>query len=211
VSSLLAAFLFTRDAGRAPWKLLADGFRLHGWIGSMFAMALAWLLAARPAEGLALHLLVTPLAALMFGRELATVAALPAVIATLAWHGGQWSGIAATWLLAGWLPATLEDLLRRLVDRWLPRNIFVFIFASGFFAPGVVFAITVVAAAGLHTAAETATWARLAGNFIPYGLLLSWGEAFLTGLLVAIFTVYQPRWMATFDDARYLRPPDGIR
>ncbi len=42
---------------------------------------------------------------------------------------------------------------------------------------------------------------------MPFGLLLGWGEAFLSGLLTAIFVVYVPRWMATFDDARYLRPP----
>ena len=48
---------------------------------------------------------------------------------------------------------------------------------------------------------------RIADGFLPYGLLLTWGEAFLSGLLTAIFTVYEPRWMATFDDERYLRPP----
>ena len=55
----------------------------------------------------------------------------------------------------------------------------------------------------------TAPWTGLRESFLPYGLLLAWGEAFLTGLLTAIFVVYEPRWMATFDDARYLRPPKG--
>jgi uncharacterized membrane protein len=70
-----------------------------------------------------------------------------------------------------------------------------------------VFALTLLAATGAQVAAGTATWTRLADGFVPYGLLLSWGEAFLTGLLTAVFTVYLPRWMATFDDAAYLRPP----
>ncbi len=51
----------------------------------------------------------------------------------------------------------------------MPRNVFTYIFLSGFFTPGVVFALTVVVA--------------------------------------AIFVVYEPRWMVTFDDVRYLRPP----
>ena len=69
---------------------------------------------------------------------------------------------------------------------------------------------TVVVAAAAHAAAGTAPWERLAEGFLPFGLLLGWGEAFLTGLLTAIFVVYEPRWMATFDDARYLGPPrDG--
>jgi uncharacterized membrane protein len=201
--------LLGRAARRAPWRLLADGFRLHGWIGAAFAIALAWVLSARTSGGLALHLLATPLVALMFGRDLAAVAAAPAVLAALLWRGGDWSGIGATWLLAGWLPVTIIDALRYGADRWLPRNIFTFIFLAGFFAPGATHAATVVVATAAHIAAGTAAWPALAEGFLPYGLLLAWGEAFLTGLLTAIFVVYEPRWMATFDDARYLRPPSG--
>ena len=195
----------------APWRLLGDGFRLHGWLGAVFCVALAWLLAARVDGALPLHLLGTPLVALMFGRELALAAAVPALAATLLWRGGDWTGAGATWLLAAWLPVTLADALRRAADRWLPRNVFVFIFAAGFFAPGLAFAATVVAAAAAHAAAGTVPWDRIADGFLPFGLLLAWGEAFATGLLTAIFVVYEPRWMATFDDSRYLRPPGGPR
>jgi uncharacterized membrane protein len=201
--------LLARAARRAPWRLLADGFRLHGWIGAAFAIALAWLLSARTSGGLSLHLLATPLVALMFGRDLAAVAAAPAVLAALLWRGGDWSGVGATWLLAGWLPVTIIDALRYGADRWLPRNIFTFIFLAGFFAPGATYAAAVVVATAAHVVAGTAPWPALAEGFLPYGLLLAWAEAFLTGLLTAIFVVYEPRWMATFDDARYLRPPPG--
>lgn len=192
---------------RAPWGLLADGLRLNGWLAAAFAIALAWLLAARTAGGLSLHLLLTPLAALMFGRELALVAAAPALAAVLLWGHGDWTAAGAAWLLAAWLPATVLDALRRAADRWAPRNIFTFIFLAGFLAPGVAFVATVVAAAAAHGLAGTASRAVLTDEFLPFGLLLGWGEAFLTGLLTTVFVVYQPRWMATFDDARYLGTP----
>ena len=143
----------------------------------------------------------------MFGRDLAAVAAVPALGAVLLWRGGDWTNAGATWLLAAWLPVTILDALRRAAHRWVPRNVFTFIFVSGFFAPGATFAATVVVAAVAHAAAGTAPWARLEEGFVPFGLLLGWGEAFLSGLLTAIFVVYEPRWMATFDDARYLRRP----
>jgi len=206
-TAAIALFLAGRAARRAPWPLLADGFRLHGWLGASLAIALAWILSAKPLPGLALHLLATPLVALMFGRDLGLVAAVPAVLAAWLWRGGEWTGLAATWLLAAWVPVTVSDGLRRLADRHIPRNPFTFIFLQGFFAPGLAFASTVVAATAAHAAAGTVPWARLTGEFLPYGLLLAWGEAFLSGLLAAIFVVYEPRWMATFDDARYLRPP----
>ena len=34
--------------------------------------------------------------------------------------------------------------------------------------------------------------------------LLAWGEAFSTGMLVAIFVAFKPEWLATWSDARYL-------
>lgn len=206
-TSAVALFLAGRAARRAPWLLLADGFRLHGWLGASLAVALAWILSAKPLPGLPLHLLATPLVALMFGRDLALVAAVPAVLAAWLWHGSEFAGLGATWLLAAWLPVTVADGLRRLADRRLPRNPFTFIFLAGFFAPGIAFAATAIAATLAHGAAGTLPWHRATGEFLPYALLLSWGEAFLTGLLTAIFVVYEPRWMATFDDARYLRPP----
>jgi uncharacterized membrane protein len=143
----------------------------------------------------------------MFGRDLAAVAAAPAILAVLAWRGGDWPGSGATWLLAAWLPVTILDALRVAADRWLPRNVFTFIFLAGFFAPGLTYAATVAVAAIAYAVTGMATWASLAAGFVPYGLLLAWGEAFLSGLLTAIFVVFEPRWMTTFDDARYLRPP----
>ncbi|MBL0140697.1 MAG: energy-coupling factor ABC transporter permease [Betaproteobacteria bacterium] len=206
-TGIVAAVLLARAARRAPWHLLADGFRLHGWIGAAFAIALAWSLCARLGGGPAVHLLATPLVALMFGRDLAAVAGAPAVFAVLLWRGGDWAGAGATWLLAAWLPVTILDALRLAADRWLPRNVFTYIFLAGFFAPGATFVATVAMAAAAHYAVGTAAWDSLAAGFLPYGLLLGWAEAFLSGILTAIFVVYEPRWMVTFDDARYLRPP----
>lgn len=145
----------------------------------------------------------------MFGRDLARLAAVPAIAAVLAWRGGDWTGAGATWLLAAWVPVAVADALRRAADRWAPRNVFTFIFLAGFLAPGAAYVATVAVASAAHAAAGTAPWERLAEGFLPFGLLLGWGEAFLSGVLTAIFVVYEPRWMATFDDARYLRPPGG--
>jgi uncharacterized membrane protein len=34
--------------------------------------------------------------------------------------------------------------------------------------------------------------------------LLSWPEAFTTGLMLTLLVVYKPQWVSTFDDERYL-------
>ena len=40
--------------------------------------------------------------------------------------------------------------------------------------------------------------------FVALGLMLGFGEAFLTGALVTLFVVYRHEWVCTFDDSRYL-------
>ncbi len=35
--------------------------------------------------------------------------------------------------------------------------------------------------------------------------LTAWGDAFVTGILVAIFVAYRPHWVATWSDALSLR------
>jgi uncharacterized membrane protein len=40
--------------------------------------------------------------------------------------------------------------------------------------------------------------------------LAAWGDAFLTGMLAAIFVAFKPEWLATYTDRLYLpddRPP----
>ena len=36
--------------------------------------------------------------------------------------------------------------------------------------------------------------------------LMAWGEAFSTGMLVAIFVAFRPEWLATYADRIYLPP-----
>ena len=44
----------------------------------------------------------------------------------------------------------------------------------------------------------------LADYYLPYALLLSWGEAFITGMTMALMIAYYPKWVMLFDDKRYL-------
>lgn len=34
--------------------------------------------------------------------------------------------------------------------------------------------------------------------------LSAWADAFLTGMMVAIFVAFRPQWLATYSDALYL-------
>jgi uncharacterized membrane protein len=35
--------------------------------------------------------------------------------------------------------------------------------------------------------------------------MISWAEAFMTGMAITMMAVYRPGWLETFDDARYIQ------
>jgi uncharacterized membrane protein len=39
--------------------------------------------------------------------------------------------------------------------------------------------------------------------------LMSFGEAFVNGMVMAMMVVYRPKWVMSFDDRLYLRKGDG--
>lgn len=42
-------------------------------------------------------------------------------------------------------------------------------------------------------------------HYTPYAsLLISWAEAFSTGMAITVMAVYRPAWLETFDDIKYL-------
>ncbi|MCY1546247.1 hypothetical protein D9M68_822360 [compost metagenome] len=111
------------------------------------------------------------------------------------------------WVRYTWLalvPALLSAGLQALMRHWLPRHPFVFILGHGYFTAGL---------AALGASAAQAAWRHAMAPGLPFTLadtlaatlILAFGEAFLTGLLVAVFVVYRPQWVVTFRDEDYLR------
>jgi uncharacterized membrane protein len=186
----------------APWRDLASSTRQHGWMGLTVALLLVWTMRAPIGSGMDLHLAGASLAALMFGTRLAAVS-LAVALAVLAFTGHiAPESLALQGVAYMLLPALLTVAIQRLVQARLPRNIFVYIFVAGFagtLAANVLATLAFVGMAWLSGAS-----AQLANDYLPYRLLLCWGEAMLTGMLAAIFIVYRPQWMTTFRDEIYL-------
>ena len=41
-------------------------------------------------------------------------------------------------------------------------------------------------------------------GYLPYFLMLGFGEAWLSGIVITLLVVYKPGWVASFDDRRFL-------
>lgn len=188
----------------APWRDLAAPTRQHGWMGLTVALLLAWTMRAPVGNGMDLHLAGASLAALMFGARLAALS-LAVVLAVLAFTGRiALEGLALQGIAYALLPALLTVAIQRLVEARLPRNVFVYIFVTGFAGTLAANILATLAFAGMAWLFDASPQAALSNDYLSYRLLLCWGEAMLTGMLVAIFVAYRPQWMTTFRDEIYL-------
>jgi uncharacterized membrane protein len=98
----------------------------------------------------------------------------------------------------------VSQAIHRLVVRYLPRHFFVYVFINGFFGSALAVFSVGLAACGLLILAGAYDWDYLASEYLPYFLLLGFSEAWLSGMLITMFIIYRPNWVATFDDSSYL-------
>ena len=91
-----------------------------------------------------------------------------------------------------------------IAERRLPPNFFVYVFVATFFGAGLSLAVSGIAGAVALTWGGGRAAGLVFGEYVPYLIYLAFGEATMTGMLLTLAVVYRPRWVATFDDARYI-------
>jgi uncharacterized membrane protein len=104
------------------------------------------------------------------------------------------------WL--GLMPATLALGLGAVVRHALPRHLFVYILGRGFFATAIALSASGALAAWLFGVPPTVPVA----DVMLARVLAAFGDAFITGMLAAIFVAFRPQWLATYADRLYLEP-----
>lgn len=197
--------VFAYAVRRAPWRRLVDSSQLNAWLGMIVVLMLFWSLKAGVKPGLSLHLLGATVFTLAFGPWLAFLG-LCAVLAAVTLNGGAgWQSFAANALLMAGVAVTVSHLALRASERYLPRHLFVYLFVCGFFASGLAVSCVGLTAGLLLALAGVYEVQYLAGEYLPYFLLLGFAEAWLSGMVLTLFVIYRPDWVSTFDDKRYLR------
>lgn len=196
---LVALALLTALALR-PWRALPDGALPWPWLAWWAALPVLWCADALVHMPIAQPLSGACLLMLMAGWPLAMLALAPVGLIAAALGGLPPAEVLHRLAWLGVVPATLALLLGAAIRRWLPNHLFVYILGRGFFA-----SLLALAASG---------WLALAWRGVPADAqamdlvigrwLAAWGDAFLTGMLVAIFVALRPQWLATYSDRLYL-------
>lgn len=189
-----------------PWRAVGPAGPPWPWLAWCVLLPAFWgadryvqMPVAQPLSGACLLML-------MCGWPLAVIALLPVAAAT-AWLAHlSLADSVGRYLWLGIAPATFALLLGAAVRRWLPQHLMVYILGRGFFATalaGTLAGALAVWQAGVPTG-------LVAGDVVLGRWLASWGDAWLSGMLVAIFVAFRPQWLATYSDRIYLplTPPD---
>ena len=191
----LAAALAVR-----PWRVLGASGPPWVWLAAWALLPMLWSADRHAHSALVQPLSGASLLLLMAGWPLAVLGLTSAALLAFG-LGALEAGEALqrlVWL--GLVPASIALASGAAVRCWLPRHLFVYIFARGFF--GTLLANAV--AAGLALWHDGPALGLSTADLLLGRWLAAWGEAIVTGMLVAIFVAYRPHWLATYSDALYL-------
>ena len=121
-----------------------------------------------------------------------------------AWRHQQGLNLAANALLLV-LPAWLVNVsVTKLIQKYLPKHLFVFILGRGFITAGLSMLVSgLCVTLALYVTCRYSVYV-LREEVLPVYVLLMWGEGFLTGLLVAVMVAFRPHWLDAYSDAVYL-------
>lgn len=187
----------------APWSRLGSSERQHVFYASAVLVALLWQMRAGIMPGLELHLLGMSTLTLMFGWRLAILAGILAASLSIAVAGAAWTTLGMSALLGAAAPVAITQSIITLVDRWLPRHFFVYVFMNAYGGAMAASGGAYLALIGLASVASAEAAAR-APDYLSVLPLLMFPEGFINGTLVTMLVVYRPEWVCSFDDALYL-------
>ena len=195
LASLLAA-LWLR-----PWRMLSDGALITPMLGSLVMLSWLWSLPFAHHMPLQLHWSGAPLATLMLGWPLATLTLVGVGVLTYALSPASPEAVMALVCWQGLVPATFTLLLGAALRRWVPHHPFVYVLGRGFLGSVLsIFVASLIAQWTGHELPNVSSHLSIIGFW-----LMAWGDAFITGMLCAIFVAFRPQWLATWSDEMYLK------
>ncbi len=137
---------------------------------------------------------------LMLGWPMAVLMLLPVAAAVMGLADATAADALQRLVWLGLVPMTLALALGAALRRWLPQHLFVYILGRGFFAT----ALAVSAAGALAAWVQGVPPTLAVEDVVLARVLAAFGDAFITGMLVAIFVAFRPQWLATYTDRLYL-------
>ena len=193
---------------RAPWvELCSDQRRQNLLAGTALALFMLWLVRRDFDSGLSYHFIGLTVVTLLLDWPLAILAGFVAQLGLLALGRHDLAALGVNGVLLVVIPVWVTEVCALWVEKKQPRNLFVYIFFSGFFAAALATLVCILAAftvLWLDGLFPMPPWLE---DFVGYLWLVIFPEAFINGMLVTALVVFYPDWLETFNRTRYLAAP----
>ncbi len=193
---------------RAPWlELFSDFRRQHLLFGTVLSLFLLWLVRRDFESGLAFHFIGMTAVTLLLDWPLAILAGALAQLGLLARGRQELAAIGVNALLLILLPVWVAEGCALLVERFQPKNLFVYIFCAGFFPAALTAAVCVLLGLGMLWWSAIYVMPPWLDDMAAYLWLVMFPEAFINGTAITGLVVFCPEWLETFNRTRYLQAP----
>ncbi|MEA5672428.1 energy-coupling factor ABC transporter permease, partial [Pseudomonas sp. MH2] len=137
-------------ASRTRWvELFSDPRRQHLLFGTVFGLFALWLVRRDFDTGVSYHFIGMTAVTLLLDWPLAILGGFLAQLGLLALGRQDLAALGVNGLLIIGLPVLVTEVCAILVERAQPRNLFVYIFCSGFFAAALATLLCLMAALGV--------------------------------------------------------------
>ncbi|CAM3918589.1 hypothetical protein CCOS865_00898 [Pseudomonas reidholzensis] len=188
-------------------ELFTDRRRQHLLFGTVFALFALWLVRRDFDTGVSYHFIGMTAVTLLLDWPLAVLGGFIAQIGLLLLGRQDLAALGVNGLLFIGLPVLVTEVCAILVERGQPRNLFVYIFCSGFFAAALSALLCLTAALSLLWLDGRFAMPEWLTDFVGYLWLIIFPEAFINGMVVSALVVFCPEWLETFNRTRYLQAP----
>lgn len=193
---------------RAPWvELFTDSRRQHLLFGTVLGLFMLWLVRRDFDTGVSYHFIGMTAVTLLLDWPLAILGGLCAQLALVLLGRQDMAAVGVNGVLLILLPVMITECCAILVERAQPRNLFVYIFCSGFLAAALSALACLLLGLGLLWYDGVFAMPYWLEDFIGYLWLIIFPEAFINGMVISALVVFSPEWLETFNRTRYLSAP----
>lgn len=209
-TTVLSVVTLALAAISAPWRVwLEDRERQWVWLVSLGVLVGLWSMKAGFTPGLSLRFLLVSALALMHGWQLAVIGGALALAVLNIVGVAAWGSAGADLLCVVIVPAVATAQIHQLVHARLPHNYFIYFFVTVFLGSAIAYNLAGLARVALLAASGSLDAAHVGPEYFAVLPLMSFGEAFVNGMVMAMMVVYRPKWVMSFDDRLYLSKADS--
>jgi len=195
-------------AWRAPWlELFSDLRRQHLLFGTVVALFFLWMVRRDFDSGVSFHFIGMTAVTLLLDWPLALLGGCVAQLGLVILGRQDLAAVGVNGALLVLLPVLVTELCARWVERFQPRNLFVYIFCSGFFPAALAAVVSTLVGLGVLWIDGLFPMPPWLEDFAGYLWLVMFPEAFINGTAITALVVFKPEWLETFNRSRYLQAP----